>query len=84
LFRQNGTLAGNITIKKEHPEFPSDVFILFEALDVHVLVYDNPSSNKVISLSTYLIDTTPKLVLGGFILKAYPKDKYLFGSHKVK
>nr|XP_016926109.2 indole-3-acetaldehyde oxidase-like [Drosophila suzukii] len=81
--RNNGTLAGNITIKKEHPEFPSDVFILFEALDVHVLVYDNPSSNKVISLSTYLIDTTPKLVLGGFILKAYPKDKYLFGSHKI-
>ncbi|XP_017144225.2 indole-3-acetaldehyde oxidase [Drosophila miranda] len=81
--RNNGTLAGNITIKKEHPEFPSDVFITFEALDVNVLVYDNPSSQRVMSLLTYLSDATPKLVIGGFILRAYPKDRYLFNSYKI-
>ncbi|KAH8382927.1 hypothetical protein KR009_005850 [Drosophila setifemur] len=81
--RNNGTLAGNISIKKQHSEFPSDVFITFEALDVNVLVYDNPSTQRVMTLLSYLSDTTSKLVLGGFILKAYPKDRYLFGSYKI-
>ncbi|EDV43516.1 uncharacterized protein Dana_GF16485 [Drosophila ananassae] len=81
--RNNGTLAGNISIKKQHTEFPSDVFITFEALDVNVLVYDNPSTQRVMSLLSYISDTTPKLVLGGFILKAYPKNRYLFGSYKI-
>ncbi|KAH8389372.1 hypothetical protein KR200_001891 [Drosophila serrata] len=81
--RNNGTLAGNMSIKKQHSEFPSDVFITFEALDVHVLVYDNPSTQRVMTLLAYLGDTTQKLVLGGFILKAYPKDRFLFGSYKI-
>ncbi|KAH8347445.1 hypothetical protein KR059_010727 [Drosophila kikkawai] len=81
--RNNGTLAGNISIKKQHSEFPSDVFITFEALDVHVLVYDNPSTQRVMTLLSYLADTSPKLVLGGFILKAYPKDRFLFSSYKI-
>ncbi|XP_041565468.1 indole-3-acetaldehyde oxidase-like isoform X2 [Drosophila elegans] len=81
--RNNGTLAGNICIKKRHPEFPSDVFITFEALDVHVQVFDNPSNHKIMSLQSYLSDNTPKLVLGAFVLKAYPEDRYLFRSYKI-
>lgn len=80
---QNGTLAGNISIKKQHPEFPSDVFITFEALDAQVLVYENASSQRVMSLLAYLQDATPKLVIGAFILRPYPKPKYLFNSYKV-
>lgn len=80
---QNGTLAGNISIKKQHPEFPSDVFITFEALDVQVLVHENANSSRVMSLFSYLQDSTPKLVIGGFILRPYPKERYLFNSYKV-
>ncbi|XP_002000301.2 aldehyde oxidase 4 isoform X1 [Drosophila mojavensis] len=81
--RNNGTLAGNISIKKQHPEFPSDVFITLEALDAHVLVHDNASSQRIMTLLSYLQDTTPKLVIGGFILRPYPKSKYLFNSYKI-
>ncbi|XP_030572036.1 aldehyde oxidase 4-like [Drosophila novamexicana] len=81
--RNNGTLAGNISIKKQHPEFPSDVFITFEALDAQVLVYENASSQRVMSLLAYLQDATPKLVIGAFILRPYPKPKYLFNSYKI-
>jgi len=35
------------------------------------------------TLLDYLHDTSPKLVIGGFFLKLYPKDKYLFNSYKV-
>ncbi|KAH8327480.1 hypothetical protein KR074_004615 [Drosophila pseudoananassae] len=81
--RNNGTLAGNISIKKQHPEFPSDVFITFEALDVKVLVYDKPSNQKVMGLLSYLNDTSAKLVLAAFILKSHPQDNYLFSSYKI-
>ncbi|XP_051862472.1 uncharacterized protein LOC117575897 [Drosophila albomicans] len=81
--RNNGTLAGNISIKKQHPEFPSDVFITFESLDAQVLVHDNAHTQRVTTLLDYLQDRTPKLVIGAFILRAYPKDKYLFNSYKI-
>ncbi|KAH8265261.1 hypothetical protein KR038_002707 [Drosophila bunnanda] len=81
--RNNGTLAGNITIKKQHSEFPSDVFITFETLNVQVLIYENPSNKKQMSMRSYFSDNTPKLVLGGFILNAYPKDRFLFSSYKI-
>ncbi|XP_051862470.1 uncharacterized protein LOC117575900 [Drosophila albomicans] len=81
--RNNGTLAGNISIKKQHPEFPSDVFITFESLDAQVLVHDNAHTQRVMTLLDYLQDRTPKLVIGAFILRAYPKDKYLFNSYKI-
>ncbi|KAM8703649.1 hypothetical protein ACLKA7_008301 [Drosophila subpalustris] len=81
--RNNGTLAGNISIKKQHPDFASDVFITLETLDVQVLVHENAHSQRVTSLLAYLQDSTPKLVIGGFFLRAYPKDKYLFNSYKI-
>jgi xanthine dehydrogenase/oxidase len=31
IFVQAGTLAGNLSIKKEHHEFPSDIFTTFDA-----------------------------------------------------
>lgn len=84
LYFQNGTLAGNISTKKQHPEFASDVFITFESLDVQVIVHENASTQRVMSLLAYLQDSSPKLVIGAFILRSYPKEKYLFNSYKVR
>ncbi|KAH8327482.1 hypothetical protein KR074_006691, partial [Drosophila pseudoananassae] len=82
--RNSGTLAGNISIKKQHPEFPSDIFISFEALDVKVLAAKNATEDQNLTLSEYLSSNDRKLlVLGGFILKTYPKNRYLFGSYKI-
>ncbi|KAH8311386.1 hypothetical protein KR044_006006 [Drosophila immigrans] len=81
--RNNGTLAGNISIKKQHPEFPSDVFITFETLDAQVLIHENAHTQRVVTLLEYLQDPSPKLVIGAFILRSYPKEKYLFKSYKI-
>ncbi|XP_034488432.1 aldehyde oxidase 4 [Drosophila innubila] len=81
--RNNGTLAGNISIKKQHPEFASDVFITFETLDVQVIVHENANTQRVVSLLAYLQDPSPKLVIGAFLLRSYPKDKYLFNTYKI-
>ncbi|XP_017009213.3 uncharacterized protein AOX3 [Drosophila takahashii] len=81
--RNSGTLAGNISIKKQHPEFPSDIFISFEALDVKVVASKNATEEKEMSLSEYLSTNDRKLVLKAFILSAYPKDRYIYDSYKI-
>ncbi|KAH8265260.1 hypothetical protein KR038_002708, partial [Drosophila bunnanda] len=81
--RNSGTLAGNISIKKQHPEFPSDIFISFEALDVKVVALNKASEEKEMTLSDYLGSNDRKLLLKAFILPAYPKDKYIYDSYKI-
>ncbi|KMZ03365.1 abscisic-aldehyde oxidase [Drosophila simulans] len=81
--RNSGTLAGNISIKKQNPEFPSDIFISFEALNVRVVALKNAADEKEMSLSEYLGTNDRKLVLKAFVLPAYPKDKYIYDSYKI-
>ncbi|XP_052836339.1 uncharacterized protein LOC128252582 [Drosophila gunungcola] len=81
--RNSGTLAGNISIKKQHPEFPSDIFISFEALDVKVLALKSATDEKEMSLSEYLSTSDRKQLLKAFILPAYPKDRYIYESYKI-
>ena len=78
-----GTLAGNISIKKQHSEFPSDVFLTFETLDAQVVVNMDESKQETMSLMAYLKNNTPKMVVTAFLLKSYPSDKFIFRSYKV-
>ncbi|XP_034116234.1 uncharacterized protein LOC117575899 [Drosophila albomicans] len=81
--RNTGSLAGNINIKKQHPEFPSDVFICFEALDVRVVVAKNSKEEQEVSLTDYLKCGNKKVVLKTFLLPSYPKDKFIYDSYKI-
>ncbi|XP_017465818.1 PREDICTED: indole-3-acetaldehyde oxidase-like [Rhagoletis zephyria] len=81
--RNTGTLAGNISIKKFHPEFPSDIFITFEALDVQVIITEDASTRKTIPIKEYLGLSNNKIAIIAFEFKPYPKDKFIFHSYKV-
>ncbi|XP_022211878.2 indole-3-acetaldehyde oxidase [Drosophila obscura] len=81
--RNSGTLAGNISIKKQHPEFPSDVFLSLEALDAKVLAMKSATEEQTLSLGDYLSDSNRKLVIKAFLLPAYPKDKFIYDSYKI-
>ncbi|XP_034131067.1 xanthine dehydrogenase [Drosophila guanche] len=81
--RNSGTLAGNISIKKQHPEFPSDVFLSFEALDVKVVAMKSATEEQQMALADYLSDSNRKLVIKEFLLSAYPKDKFIYESYKI-
>jgi len=76
-------LAGNISTKKQHPEFPSDIFISFEALDVKVIVMMGINDEVAMSLEEFLGDSDRKILLKAFVLPSYPKDKYIYDSYKV-
>ncbi|XP_013108698.2 uncharacterized protein LOC106087981 [Stomoxys calcitrans] len=81
--RNTGTLAGNISIKKQHEEFPSDVFLTMEALNAQVKVGFSADKQQTMPLCDYLKDKTPKSVMLSIELPAYPKDKFIFKSYKI-
>lgn len=81
---QTGTLGGNISIKKKYPEFPSDVFITFEALDVQIVVGEDSTTQRTVSLQEYLSLTNKTLIIIAFELKPYPKANFYFDSYKVR
>lgn len=81
--RNMGTLAGNIATKRQYEEFPSDIFITFEALDAKVVVNTGATKQETMPLFQYLKNKTPKTVIAAFELKAYPKDKFIYKSYKI-
>ncbi|XP_059220297.1 uncharacterized protein LOC131995558 [Stomoxys calcitrans] len=82
--RNNGTLGGNISTKKAHREFRSDVFLLLETLNAKVIVCRAPDGNPItFSMAEFMTDTTPKTIILAFELPAYSKDNFIFKSYKI-
>ncbi|TDG48782.1 hypothetical protein AWZ03_004685 [Drosophila navojoa] len=81
--RNTATLAGNLSIKKAHPEFPSDVHVSLEALDVRVVASKGAKDEQEISLADYLNSNDKKLVLKALLLPAYATDKFIYESYKI-
>ncbi|XP_075153164.1 uncharacterized protein LOC142226822 [Haematobia irritans] len=82
--RNNGTLAGNISIKNAHPDFPSDVCLLLETLNAEIIIFSTAyGKSKKLSMKEYLNVKTPKTLILGFELPALPKERYIFRSYKI-
>lgn len=79
-----GTLAGNLSMKHQHPEFPSDIYLVFEALDVHVVIQESTKQERTISLSEYLKTPMTNKIIKYFDLKPYSSEEYIFDSYKVR
>ncbi|XP_034488430.1 indole-3-acetaldehyde oxidase [Drosophila innubila] len=81
--RNVGTLAGNLSIKHAHPEFPSDVFIVLEALDAQVIIQESAEKQQTVSLADYLKTPMQGKIIRGFVLPALSKQQVLFDSYKI-
>uniref|UniRef100_A0A1I8P4W1 Indole-3-acetaldehyde oxidase n=1 Tax=Stomoxys calcitrans TaxID=35570 RepID=A0A1I8P4W1_STOCA len=81
--RNMGTLAGNLSIKHQHPDFPSDIYVVFEALDVHVVVQKAIGDEQTMTISEYLKAPMSKKIIKSFILRQYHSNEYLFESYKI-
>ncbi|XP_067671007.1 uncharacterized protein [Haliotis asinina] len=84
LLRNAGSWAGNVMIKHAHPEFPSDVFTVMEAVGAHIAVVDCADgvvkSYPLLSLINE-IDMKNKLIVS---LELFKQDeKYKLISYKV-
>jgi xanthine dehydrogenase/oxidase len=65
--RNAGTLAGNLMLKHAHPEFPSDIFALFEAANGKLIVR-SPSDEVVVSPLEFLALDMTKVTYDKFFL----------------
>ena len=67
--RNRGTLAGNLMLKHQHHEFPSDLFVLLEALEAKLIV-ESLQGKKALLPSEWLEESMDRKLL---LLIALPK-----------
>ena len=70
-------------MKHAHPEFPSDIFLTFEALNAKVEIGGKPGEKQSMTLAEFLKSDMTGKVLLSFTLPAYSKERFIFGSYKV-
>uniref|UniRef100_T1GSG5 FAD-binding PCMH-type domain-containing protein n=1 Tax=Megaselia scalaris TaxID=36166 RepID=T1GSG5_MEGSC len=79
--RNMGTLAGNVMLKRQHLDFPSDVFLLFETIGAKINVLFDKAVQNSYSLKDFLYIHADKFVIKNFSL---PKLQNLkFNSYKI-
>ncbi|BFZ03640.1 hypothetical protein BsWGS_06679 [Bradybaena similaris] len=78
LVRNAGSMAGNLMIKHAHPEFPSDLFTMLEAIGAHVDIYDSKTSlSKRYTLMQFLHEVDMK----GRVIAAIEMPKWRKNDH---
>lgn len=81
--RNTATLAGNLTIKHDHNEFPSDLYLILETIGAKITITDLNNQTTEMSVLDYLgIDMNHKVMLRISIPKLKPK-KFTFRSYKI-
>ncbi|XP_055877206.1 uncharacterized protein LOC106059682 [Biomphalaria glabrata] len=84
MVRNAGSIAGNLMIKHKHPDFPSDIFTVLEALGAKVDIFDADTSTT----ATYtMLDFLRKVNMTGKVIVAVqlPKlaENEVFRSFKI-
>ncbi|XP_072948794.1 xanthine dehydrogenase-like [Epargyreus clarus] len=52
--RNIGTIAGNLMIKHNHPEFSSDIFLLLNSVGAQIIIVTSPVHSKTVSMEGFL------------------------------
>lgn len=80
--RNVATLAGNLMLKREHRDFPSDVFLTLEAVQAELAIASAPSMISQVSLTDFMeLDMTGKVIVS---IRLKPLTAYhIYRSFKV-
>ncbi|CAG9767287.1 unnamed protein product [Ceutorhynchus assimilis] len=81
--RNIGTIAGNLMIKHQHNDFPSDIFLLLETCNAKLTIVDTSGSSYLKTPHEFLkFDMTNKIIKEILLPKLNPLE-YKFGSYKI-
>ncbi|XP_066250858.1 xanthine dehydrogenase/oxidase-like [Euwallacea similis] len=80
--RNIGTLAGNLMIKHQHNEFPSDIFLILETVKATLVIVDSIGNESLKSPADFLKISMDKKVIKQIIFPPYG-DAYYYTSYKV-
>lgn len=70
-------------LKRYHPEFPSDIFLLFESICAKINVIVEKSVIKTYSIQDFLSIDTNQIVILNFSLPMHSPDEIKFESYKI-
>ncbi|XP_065079602.1 xanthine dehydrogenase/oxidase-like [Ochlerotatus camptorhynchus] len=81
--RNTGTIAGNLSIKNQHKEFPSDLYLILEAVGATLIIAESIEETKIVTPSKFInMDMNKKLILSITIPPFDPKT-HVFRSFKI-
>ncbi|XP_050092812.1 uncharacterized protein LOC126575867 [Anopheles aquasalis] len=81
--RNTGTIAGNLSIKNQHNEFPSDLYLILEAADATLTVLEAHGKTSIFKPSEYVAMNMNKKVLLNVVLPPLDPKEYVYRSFKV-
>ncbi|XP_018397765.1 PREDICTED: xanthine dehydrogenase/oxidase-like [Cyphomyrmex costatus] len=80
--RNIGTVAGNLMLKYEHREFPSDLFLILQTLGTLVHILESPSQKESLYLWQFLkLDMHHKIIYSVVLPKL--TDQHIYRFYKV-
>nr|BCT26317.1 aldehyde oxidase [Euura sp. 'Pontania] len=80
--RNIGTMAGNLMIKHEHHEFPSDLFLILETAGAQLHILEAPGKKQTVDLLHFLrMDMKRKLIYSINLSKL--NDEHVYRSYKI-
>lgn len=81
--RNAGTIAGNLSIKNAHNEFPSDLFLVLEAVGALADVRYSDGNTSRITLAQFVRLDMNKKVLMAVTLPKLDADRFQYRSYKI-
>ena len=78
-----GTIAGNLSIKHAHNEFPSDIFLILETIDARLTILESIGKSTQMSVKDYLTYNMNKKIITKVSLPQLEPSKKIFRSYKV-
>jgi xanthine dehydrogenase/oxidase len=81
--RNFGTLSGNLMVKHQHREFPSDVFLLLETVGAKLTVSSSETESTVVSPKDFLELDMDRKIISKITLPQYNPSIFVFRSYKI-
>uniref|UniRef100_A0A182MD19 FAD-binding PCMH-type domain-containing protein n=1 Tax=Anopheles culicifacies TaxID=139723 RepID=A0A182MD19_9DIPT len=81
--RSAGTIAGNLSIKNQHHEFPSDMYLILETVGAKLTIVEAGGKTSLITPAEFVQLDMQKKVLKSVTLPALDSSHYKFQSYKV-
>ncbi|XP_039288989.1 xanthine dehydrogenase isoform X2 [Nilaparvata lugens] len=81
--RNTGTLAGNLSIKHQHRDFPSDVFLIFETVGARLNIADTMGLERTLPIEEFLKNDMNKKVIKSIALQPLSSSWYTFKTYKI-
>uniref|UniRef100_A0A182U7C1 FAD-binding PCMH-type domain-containing protein n=1 Tax=Anopheles melas TaxID=34690 RepID=A0A182U7C1_9DIPT len=81
--RNVGTIAGNLSIKHQYREFPSDVYLLLEGVGARLTIATSTTSTKIVTVEEYLSMNMSKRIILNILLYPLDPEEYSLRTYKV-